>query len=175
MAKREEYELLPHQVLMDFKNEVELLKKKLSEPDTKSQELILEMESLKDSIAELTTIFKKALEDVRSEDVYGKMGVLQEKVDAVVSQNETIARGMIAISDKLEDFMKRQGVSLAPFGGVQHTLGVPPAMMAGPARMAPKPMMEMPGVFTPPMEMAEPGDTDLPPPPPSGRRKGIFG
>ena len=41
----EEYEILPHQLLSDLKYDVEALKKKLSQPDAKANELILEIES----------------------------------------------------------------------------------------------------------------------------------
>ena len=63
----EDYEILPHQILADLKSEVEALKKKLTQPDAKAQELILEIESLKDSIHDLTMIFQKALEDMKQE------------------------------------------------------------------------------------------------------------
>ena len=36
------------------------------------------------------------------------MQSIVENLNAVVSQNETIATGMIAISDKLDDFMDKQ-------------------------------------------------------------------
>ena len=65
----DEYEILPHQLLQDLKYDVEALKKKLTQPDTKSNELILEIESLKDSVHDLNDIFKKALEfDPANED-----------------------------------------------------------------------------------------------------------
>ena len=105
----EDYEILPHQILADLKNEVEALKKKLTQPDAKAQELILEIESLKDSIHDLTMIFQKALEDMKQEgDAAQLMKALTMKIEAVISQNETIARGMIAISDKVEDFVSKQ-------------------------------------------------------------------
>jgi hypothetical protein len=158
----EDYEILPHKLLEDLKFEVEALKKKITEPDTKANELILEIESMKDSIHELTLIFQKALEESKADlDIDKTLATMKEKMDAVVSQNETIARGMIAISDKLEDFMKKpQG----PPPGIKHTMGAP----SGPPRMAPPPMPSM----NPPMRSPL---MDLPPPPPApGGRRGIF-
>ena len=61
----EEYEILPHQLLSDLKTEVEALKKKLTQPDAKANELILEIESLKDSVHELNVVFEKAMEEMK--------------------------------------------------------------------------------------------------------------
>lgn len=101
------YEILPHQLIEDLKYDVESLKKKLSEPDAKTNELILEIETLKDSIHDLNGIFKQALEETKEEDIYKSIATLNQRIDDVVSQNETIAKGMIAISDKLEEFMSK--------------------------------------------------------------------
>ena len=173
----EEYEILPHQLLSDLKYDVEALKKKLSAPDAKANELILEMESLKDSVHELTTVFQKALEETKGE------GNLSEKLARVVSQNETIATGMVAISDKLEEFMTgHKKVSPHQLGNT-HSISAqahpsgrmnmgPPPSMSSIGRMAPPPQMEM----NAPLPMQS--DSDFPPPPPtmdSHKRKGLFG
>lgn len=154
MAK-EEYEILPHQLLQDLKYDVESLKKKLTHPDRKAEELILEIESLKDSIHELTLIFQKALEETKDENLTAVVKTVNERMEAVVSQNETIAKGMIAISDKLEDWMNHASAKPAA-PSVQHTMGPPP--MAGP-RMAPMPSM---------------GGMPPPPPAPGKKRTGLF-
>jgi len=143
-----EYEILPHQLLQDLKYDVEALKKKLTAPDAKSNELILEIESLKDSIHELNGIFAKALEQTKDEDLGKTVQALNERLQTVVSQNETIAKGMIAISDKLEQFM-HSTPKVLPQPQMKHTMG--PPQMEG-QRMAPPPQP----------------DTDFPPPPPSG-------
>lgn len=172
----EDYEILPHQLLADLKSEVEALKKKLTQPDAKANELILEIESLKDSIHELNTIFQKALEQTKEEDLAKVIKIINQKLDTVSTQNETIAKGMIAISDKLEDFMVNQGQmsATAPRGGLaQHTLGAP--QMSG-ARMAPPLQME-PSPF-PESEYPSPLRTDAPPPPPppgAGSKKRLIG
>ncbi len=107
MDNNNNYEILPHQLIEDLKYDVESLKKKLSEPDAKTNELILEIETLKDSIHDLNGIFKQALEETKEEDIYKSIATLNQRIDDVVSQNETIAKGMIAISDKLEEFMSK--------------------------------------------------------------------
>ncbi len=175
----EEYEMIPEGLLADLKHDVEALKKKLSQPDNKIQELILEIESLKDSIHELNSIFHKALEESKDEDSGKVLAIVKEKMEAVVSQNETIAKGMIAISDKLEDWMKKTSPGLGVPPGMeapplppqhamrsQHEMGSP--IGGAPARSAPMP--EMPAA--PPID----DSNDLPPPPPTGGKKrgGVF-
>jgi hypothetical protein len=155
----QEYEILPHQLLQDLRYDVEALKKKLSSPDAKANELILEMESMKDSSHELTDLFRKALGEMQGDnDAAKSLTLIKEKMDTVISQNETIAKGMIAISDKLENFMSQRPKTPVhrPMG--QHNMGPPPS----PGRMAPHPA-------------APTGGMDFPPPPPSmNQRKGLF-
>lgn len=161
MAKDQDYEILPHQVINDLKFEVEALKKKLTAPDAKMNELILEIESLKDNIHDLNSIFQKALELSKDEDPSQKLLQLFGKVDMVIRQNETIAKGMVAISDKLDSFMNRGAIPARPMPTMQHSLGMPP----------------MPGTRTAPsLNLDEPKADDLPPPPPKMSKKlgGMF-
>jgi len=172
----EDYEILPHQLLADLKSEVEGLKKKLTQPDAKANELILEMESMKDSIQELNGIFQKALEQTKEEDLAKVIKIINQKLDTVTTQNETIAKGMVAISDKLEDFMANQsGTTNMPPAGmqVQHTMGMP--QMSG-SRMAPPLQMESPSF--PESEYPSPmrtGAAPPPPPPGAGSKKKLIG
>ena len=165
-----DYEILPHKLLEDLKYDVEALKKKLSHPDAKMQELLLEIEMLKDSIHDLNDIFRRALETTKGDDPSGSMKVVTEKLSAVVSQNETIAKGMIAISDKLEDWMNK-------------TAGLPAAQpsvpTSSPASMMPRmPPSAQHSMGPPPQGRAAPPpggiDMDMPPPPPGKKRKGLF-
>lgn len=188
----DEYEILPHQLLADLKGEVEALKKKLTQPDSKINELILEIESMKDSIHELNTIFQQALQDTKTEDVTKNITDINSKLSDVIAQNETIAKGMIAVADKVDDFISKQSSgSSSPASStvVAPPLASPPTMgprmdfgapsFGGPGRMAPPPM-EAPafpsfsggGNFG----GAPGGDFSFPPPPPSpgGKRKGLF-
>jgi len=104
-----EHENFPHKILEDLKYDVEALKKKLSEPETAAQELIVEIEDLKNTLKEIHGVFKEALQDIKEDDSTKLLNSLQNKIEAVTTQNETIARGMVAISEKLEDFMRNQG------------------------------------------------------------------
>ncbi|HLC91362.1 MAG TPA: hypothetical protein VJI15_06365 [Candidatus Nanoarchaeia archaeon] len=173
----EDYEILPHQLLQDLKFEVESLKKKLTQPDSKSNELILEIESMKDAIHELNSVFQKALAETKGEDVGKTIKTLKDKTEMVVSQNETIAKALIAISDKLDRFMQENKAVKQPqrMPQVQHTMGMP--SIPGPGRMAPPPEMFSSPMGMPQMpSMAMPSAmSGMPPPPPSpSRRKGLF-
>lgn len=168
-----EYEMIPHKLLADLRYDVEALQKKLSQPDAKINELILEIESMKDSVHELTTVFQKALEDIKEEgDIAKTVHTMKEKMDTVVTQNETIAKGMIAISDKVEEWMNSQdsnvGAPAPPLHQLNenHSMAVPPPMSGGPARVAPKPAAPLMS------------SGDFPPPPPKAsdqkKRFGLF-
>ncbi len=176
MAK-DDYELLPQKLIEDLKYDVEALKKKLNEPDAKANELILEIETLKDSVQDLNNIFQKALEETKEEDVFKSIKVLNERIDAVVTQNETIAKGMIAISDKLDEFMsKGQGPSpnMLPRSqvGLNSGMGPAPSNFPGPAppSMGPADISNS----APIPSFDEDDDVPLPPGPPSmdsGKKK----
>ena len=170
----EDYEILPHKLLSDLKFEVEALKKKLTRPDAKANELILEIESMKDSVHELNVVFEKAMDEMKDEDASKTLKQIKEKLSTVVTQNETIARGMIAISDKLEEFMKRNTSKPATptpvysqqTQSIQHTMGPP---SPGPSRVAPTPMPVAPSMSS---------NDNFPPPPkmPVGKKRklGLF-
>jgi len=159
----------------DIKQEIDSLKKKLTDPDSKISELLLEIESLKESIHELTVVFQKTLDQTKGEDGVKTIENIKKKMDEVVNQNETIAKGMVAISDKLEDFMGKNSMRAPPMmlrPGINPMQNMSmPSSMGGPARMAPS--LQMPGMGDMP-SMPEDGDLP-PPPPPMGRRKQMGG
>ncbi len=145
------------QVWTDLRDDLETLKKKLIKPDAKAEELILEIESLKESIHELTNIFQRAVELTQEEDL---SRTLKEKLEAVLKQNETIARGMVAISDKVDEFVDSR-----------ITAAITPRPVMNPATASP------PGRVAP-MPLAHTGmdELNLPPPPPvtGKKRQGLF-
>lgn len=165
MTHKQEQEQLPQSLIAGLKHDVEALQKKLSHPDAKMHELILEIESLKDAVHQLNAIFDKALKEMKEEDITKTVHTLMEKVTMTAAQNETIAQGMVALSDKLDTFMTRQlGRVSAPSMQVQHSMGTP--AMSG--RFAPKPEMSMPSA-------SEPAGFPPPPPGPSSRKRvGLF-
>ena len=176
---------LPLHLLQELKGEVESLQKKFLHPDAKAQELILEIESLKDSIHELIGVFDKALEETKEENVGTLLKTVNERLEAVVSQNETIAKGMLAISDRVDDFISRQRTG-AVTATISPTMPMMPASgaMSGMASMtAPQQTIGLPplrGARMAPLPEAGPLEPDLtaegvPPPPPSPRKRmGLF-
>lgn len=158
-----EHEHLPHSVIVDLKHDVEALKNKLSQPDTKSHELILEIESLKDAVHQLNVIFEKALKEVKEDNLTDMLRSLTERLNAVVTHNETMAQSMSLLSDKVDSLMRmnRSSGSGMPSMGVQHSMGTP--AMSG--RVAPRLDMSssMPAGFP-----------TAPPPPGNRKRVGLF-
>jgi hypothetical protein len=174
------FEILPHRLLEDLKFDVEALKNKLSAPDSKAEELILEIESLKDSIHDLNTVFGKALEETKEEDVYVAIKKLNERIDTVVTQNETIARGMIAISDKVDEFIGK-GAKSAP--AMPSSLGSSPrpSYTQAPSTSPHAGIPNAPQMSASPPSMDDPsnkfnmGSGGIPPPPSAmKKRRGFF-
>tara|TARA_Y100000310_G_C20388605_1_gene671656 strand:+ start:32 stop:574 length:543 start_codon:yes stop_codon:yes gene_type:complete len=175
------FEILPHALLEDLKFDVEALKKKLSEPDSKANELILEIESLKDSIHDMHTVFGKALEETKEEDIYAAIKKLNERIDTVVTQNETIARGMIAISDKVDDFISSNKKSAPAMTRPSMTSGQisPPSMHANmspsPQGIPKAPQMSMPSSHNDSSGQFNMSSGGIPPPPSEmKKRRGFF-
>ena len=90
------------QILLKLKHEVEALKKNIADPSSKSRELVLEIESLKDSIHELNIIFQKALKETKEDDFSSALKVIKDNLGTLISQNETLARGIVALAEKFE-------------------------------------------------------------------------
>ena len=132
-------EVVPYQLIEDIRYDIEVLKKKLSEPDDKINNLILEMDAFKQSIHELNDIFRAALRESKDEDI------LKNQMSALLKQNETLAAGIIALSDKMD---------------------TPHPAQSAPKPMAP-PMQQMPRMPKP--RMPEP----MPPPPLPGKRSAL--
>ncbi len=189
----DDYELLPQQVIQDLKYEVEALKKRLSAPDAKINELILELESMKESIHDLHSIFTQALAEVKSDDNMHvkKLDDTGSKIDILMQQNETIAKGMIAIADKVDDFISKQNKMNGSYPAqpsympqnnqspnpAQINMGMPPlGGMSAPSRMAPPPSFGDMPPLTP--SSSAPLEDDFPPPPPginsAPKRRGLF-
>jgi len=61
-----DYEIIPHQVLHDLTKEVAVLKEKLTAPDTVTHDLVESMHDLKANLANLQSIFSKAMDVLES-------------------------------------------------------------------------------------------------------------
>jgi hypothetical protein len=179
----EDWELVPHKILAELRDEVQQLKEKLSQPSMK-QDVAAAMNELHKSLIDMQAIFKTALEQVNNPD----MDIVQ-RLSALEKQNEQILR-VISSGDKNErsapapvfapdlDAMSPMQ-SPMPFA---HSSLSPPRMQP----MAPMPSMQMPPsrsqrIAPPPLRaprmMPEPPSFSggLPPPPPAPQKKGLFG
>ena len=174
-SKKQMYEILPQDILEALRFDVEALKKKLEEPTNKTNELILEIESLKDSIHDLNDIFKKALHQTEDEDIYKTIHSLNERLETVQTQNETIAKGMIAISDKVESFVQSQNSNKTP-----NSLPISKESMQNQMRrptqnnLPPQMQRVHQSIVPPPPGMGRPSMGGVPPPSPAGRKKRSF-
>jgi C-terminal processing protease CtpA/Prc len=170
MATRQHGDSSQH-LIENLKKDVEVLQRKLTQPDAQSQELILEIESMKDAVHELNIIFQKALEEVKSDDIGRLIKDLSKNIGTLIDQNETIAKGMIALSEKVDRAASSGRMPQMP--PRQHSMSPPPQMGGNMQRMAPRPSMPS---FSSPTEAYASASRgmDLPPPPPGGRKGGLF-
>ncbi|MEK6959649.1 MAG: hypothetical protein AABX47_00610 [Nanoarchaeota archaeon] len=167
----EVYELLPHKDILELKEELKNLKAKPTEKN-----LTISMVELSTKLDRLIEIFEDAQEELKVEEGAGlswqeKMKPLLERMDKVLEQNSEIARGLVGLSDQMNEFKetieKNSGKSsvdtsssfLEPFEGPPEQ-GSPPSL---PPLGQP---MQTPGRL-PPLG-AGGGGYPLPPPP---RRK----
>lgn len=97
----EEYQIYPTELVETLEKEVKALKEKLFQPDSHIQELIIEMDGLKEEIKQLKEIFKKALEATGEESSLN--------LEKLFEQNEKVAQAILAMNDKLERIEKSLG------------------------------------------------------------------
>ena len=158
-------------LLTHLRQEVEELKKKLEHPAAQTKELLLEMETLKDSIHELNGIFKRTLKEAKEEEVGGSLLSLKEDMKTVLRRTETLAQGLLALSEQHSGTMMPRSSARpttptfnpTPSAMLQHRLGVPP--LPG-LRMAPLPLAPEAA-----SSLSSSSPLPPPPPPPSARKE----
>ncbi len=187
----EDYELIPHKVLHELKDEVEALKEKLSQPETPSEQLTEGMNDLRTSIDTMQQVFMTAIDYMKSDDEGFSVGKtlqkLGDKLESIELQNKQIAKGIVTVADMLEEHrMTHKAPAMPPpkmpprngsFGppprptptGIGPDVGDPFGPDLG-NPMQPGPSQVRPGMSAPPIAGA-------PPPPPSASpagKKGLF-
>ena len=128
----DDYELIPHQEILDLKKELEKLK---ISPTPESRE---SMEKLTDAINNLLTLFKQAgaqmnIEEQEATLVEAKLKPLMDKIDQVLDQNQKIAEGVVTLAEMVKDLRDRR----------------PSAPMMPPPRPMMRPMSPPPSGFPP--------------------------
>lgn len=91
----DEYELIPHQEILELKREIEGLKEQLKARGQAGEP----QKNLTESIQEMIIIFREATEQLRSKPASS------ESLAMLVDQNEKIAKGLLAIADILNEYL----------------------------------------------------------------------
>ena len=155
----EEWEVIPHKILADLRDEVHILKEKISQPSTR-KDMVDAMIDLKRSIDDMHAIFKTALE-ITEKDSNTEM---MAKLSAIEKQNDQIAQALVTVAEFVEKQRKNELLMQAPM--------LPPEPMR-----TPMPTMSMPPPLPrPPRSLPRAATMSPPlPPPPAPPKKGLFG
>jgi len=103
----EPYDMLPHKEIVELKKQLKELKSSTGKKP--SQELLNSMNTLTKSIDSLLKLFTKTAEELKHEEESpGNLKAIDEKLNEVIEQNKTIAEGVVAISDSVNDFIENQ-------------------------------------------------------------------
>ena len=156
----EEWEVIPHKILADLRDEVHLLKEKISQPSTR-KDMSDAMVDLKQSIDQMQSIFKVALETTEKDS----NAEIMAKLATIEKQNEQIAQALVSIADLVEN--KREMPDLK----MPTAMPLMPTPIAPPMRMLPP----MPSMRAPPPLPRSPSMSQLPPPPPAPPKRGLLG
>tara|TARA_Y100000310_G_scaffold342895_1_gene448121 strand:- start:7651 stop:8199 length:549 start_codon:yes stop_codon:yes gene_type:complete len=142
-----EYEIVPHREIIGLKNELQNLKGG-SKDSTIS--FHASMDNLQLSMNSLIDIFREASRSMKTDEdhqgeVLQKIDDVTQKLADVMSQNEKIAEGIVAVADMVKELK----------GSPKHEVGGPK-------------MVHSPRPGPPPMGAPMPPPTGMPPPGPMG-------
>jgi hypothetical protein len=168
----EDWELIPHKILAELRDEVHTLKDKMSQPSTR-KDMVMAMKDLRASIDKMHSIFQTALESSEEDEV-------NKRLSAIEKQNEQIARALVTVADLVEGITGKHlsphqaSVTPRPQTSMQSRMA-PPIQVASrpPVGMAPMPPSMRPPMMTP-SAPAPGGTSGMPPPPPAPTKKGFF-
>jgi hypothetical protein len=158
MPDQEEWEMIPHKILSDLKDEVQGLKEKLDQPSLRS-DMISTILELKTQLKQLQNVIQTALDTIGKEEADPTLKAvteLQTKITNIEQQNAQIAQALVTVADLVENLNK--GAMPRP-----QLRPMPPSSMMAPPRMPPPP--NMPPRRMPPPQSRQP-PMGLPPPPP---------
>lgn len=190
MSDQEDWELIPHKVLADLRDEVHLLKEKLNQPSTRS-DVIKSNDELRKSINQMQKVFETALSQADKEEDVSKQLANIEK------QNEQIAKALVTIADLIEGGPSQvpkqiprpaplpmsppsmTPMSMAPAMEQPRIANIPPpprlARPIPPKRYPLNPPRRMPRADMLGSDLPPPPPMGLPPPPPLPEKKGLLG
>jgi len=155
----QEWEMIPHKILADLRDEVHILKDKMSQPSTR-KDMVDSMIELKRSIDQMHDIFKTALDTTGKDD----HPEILAKLANIEKQNEQIAQALVTVAELVEQMHQKKVQPAEP----EQSFAPPP--------FAAPPSFAAPPQFAPPRSRAPSrASMPLPPPPPPAPRKGLLG
>lgn len=191
----EEFDIMPHRAVASLKKEIEDLK---SSPQVreKQDKMLGSIDKLNDTMSSMMEMFKQAGEELKLEEreeaaLSEQIIPLMKKLDAIIDQNEKIAKGMVAIADMVNEVLPKLEARLEektqPAPASQPTYRRPePRTVQPPSFDEPfsfdEPSFDMPGSMPPsgnmpppPSPGMQPPSFGMPPPPPQSGKKGLLG
>ena len=161
----EDWEIIPHKILADLRDELDALKDKLTHPEPNVKDVVDSMADLKSSIAQLNNLFKSALEHMDAEGDAGHYSgnkIIESRLVKLEEQNGQIAKAMVAIADMVSELKKSANPRIPQASRPMPQqfapqMQMPPRMPAPqfqpPMAQQPRPM-PMPQQFAPQMQPA---------------------
>lgn len=146
----EDWEMIPHKVLAELKDEVHALKERIAQPQL-DKELVASISDLKSSIKQMQDVFQQALTKIgqEEEEELSLIKMIQElgkKLPDIEKQNEQIAKAMVAIAEMVDAMGKSmEGKTAAPVAPPVSTAPVAPQFQPRLVRpLPPRPFQTMP-------------------------------
>ncbi len=144
----EDYELFPHKLLAGLQEEVDEIRRQLTAPNTPIQQLTHSIEELKQTISTFNQGLKQALDAIKEDSSLNALQQLSRKLDTVIEQDNKLAEGILAVSDRIGEVCGTAKARL-PQQQAARAASKPPSPFAPsafgqPARTAPSPFSEQP-------------------------------
>jgi len=162
----DDYEIVSHKEIIDLKKQIDNLKS-TKKGDVSNKSLKLSIDTLNKNLELMIDLFREANKMMRADEkeallVTDSMSPLMGKIDTLLEQNQTVAKGILTVADLVKGDEPDKGAqkSVAPMAGPMPRPAPQPMPQAAPQPM-PQPMP--PGPSLPPS-----GPRPLPPSMPSG-------
>ncbi|MBW2980968.1 hypothetical protein KY360_06130 [Candidatus Woesearchaeota archaeon] len=154
------YEIMPYKEIVKLKKDLEELQKKSGEAP--SRDLLKSIDALTKNMGAMLTLFKSAAEEMKVEEkapqaevnldpvlerldeISSKLDDMSGKVEETLTENKTIAEGVVAVSEAMDEKFSGLSDDIASIGGAgkpaPRAVMPPPVMPGGPVPPgAPKP------------------------------------
>ncbi|MBW2975265.1 hypothetical protein KY366_06105 [Candidatus Woesearchaeota archaeon] len=111
MAEEGTYEIMPYKEIINLEKRLAELEQKKGGPSSK--ELLSSMSSLTKSMNNMLQLFSSAAEEMKIEEkeehaLTIKLDPLTKKIENLESQNKTIAEGLVAIADMVQELKEEK-------------------------------------------------------------------